>query len=206
MSWRKTPYSASQDACSAGFVPFRKVSSVPAETPRKPYPAKVEIEEVEEPYGAHPHGRREKAGQDVRRVVDPEVHAREADEEDEDETAQHYRPAPETSQAPGGEQGQGAVEADGHGSVAAREGVRGLHVPGLEEVRAGALEDVLEYGGQDYAPERGDHKQGGGDPPPLMVEGVRCQDEQREDHPIVAQKGDEAQHPIEPVGRVPVDP
>src|SRR3712207_8736029 len=51
----------------------------------------------------------------------------------------------------------------GDRGVAAWEGVKGSGVAGVEELRAGALEDALQDGGQKQAPGRGDHEQRGGE-------------------------------------------
>ena len=52
----------------------------------------------------HAEGRREKAGEHVRRVVDTEVHAAQADVEYEGDAGHDHRPAPEPFEAPGEEQ------------------------------------------------------------------------------------------------------
>src|SRR3712207_6259702 len=88
-----------------------------------PEPAYGEPQRVDAPDAHQPQGCREKACQHVRRVVDAEVEAREADEEHHGGPERHHRPARGAAQVVGQDQGERPVEADGDGGVAARERV-----------------------------------------------------------------------------------
>src|SRR3954454_11453586 len=98
-----------------GNYHLREIISRPCLSRIFPETAQRPPEEVGYPDDADPEGRREEAGEDVRWVVNAQVEAREADEEDEDDASRDHCPAPKTPKAPGYEQGQRAVEADGDG-------------------------------------------------------------------------------------------
>src|ERR687893_867034 len=93
-----------------------------------PEPAYGEPQRVDAPDADEPQGRREKACQHVRRVVDAEVEAREADEEHQRRSEQHHGPARGSAQVVGQDQGERPVEADRHGGVTARERVKARRV------------------------------------------------------------------------------
>ena len=72
-----------------------------------------------------------------------EVHAAKADEENEGDTGHDHRPAPEAFEAPGEEQGQGAVKPTARVAWPLGKRVTGGVVAGVEELRTGALKDPL---------------------------------------------------------------
>jgi hypothetical protein len=198
-------YHLAAEISTVGAGPAVRPEALPALL-HGPQPADGEPERVDAPDADEPQGRGEKAGQHVRRVVDAQVEAREADEEHHRGPDQHHRPARGAAQVVGQDQGERPVEADRDGGVAAGKRVEARRVPGVYDLGPRPPEDPLEHGRQEDAAGGRDHQHHGREPPAPEVEGEEKPGEERHHDHVVSQGRRRAHRAVHPGRDVRLDP